>query len=155
MNPVHLHLILTHVPVLGTLFAVMLLGIGVARRSDELKKIALWSFAVFAALAIPLFLTGEPAEEAVEHLPGVSKSAIETHEDVAKVAFAVILSLGAIALAGLAFFRRRPMPKWFALSALALAIATSGLLVWTANLGGKVRHNEIGASASTIAKEHD
>ncbi|HZS16348.1 MAG TPA: hypothetical protein VFA51_00285, partial [Candidatus Udaeobacter sp.] len=92
---------------------------------------------------------------AVEHLPGVSKSAIETHEDVAKVAFAVILSLGAIALAGLAFFRRRPMPKWFALSALALAIATSGLLVWTANLGGKVRHNEIGASASTIAKEHD
>ena len=113
MNPVHLHLILTHVPVLGTLFAVVLLGIGVARRSDELKKIALWSFAVFAALSIPLFLTGEPAEEAVEHLPGVSKSAIETHEDVAKVAFAVILSLGAIALAGLAFFRRRPIPQWF------------------------------------------
>lgn len=155
MNSVHLHLILTHVPVVGTLFTLALLVIGVARGSDELKKVALWSFAIFAALSIPLFLTGEPAEEAVEHLPGVSKIAIDTHEDAAKVAFGVILFLGAIALAGLALFRRRPMPQWFALFVLALAIATSGLLIWTANLGGKVRHTEIGASTSTVPREHD
>ena len=155
MNPVHLHLILTHVPVLGTLFAVALLAISLARNRDELKKVALWSFVVLAALSIPLFLTGEPAEEAVENLSGVSKAAIEAHEDAAKVAFGVILSLGAIALGGLALFRRRPMPRWFTLSVLALALATSGLLAWTANLGGKVRHTEVGGGTSAIAGEHD
>ena len=148
MNAVHLHLMLTHVPVLGTIFALLLLGVGMLRQSDELKKVAFWAFAGFAAFAIPVFLTGEPSEKVIEHLPGVSEAALETHEDVATIAFGVILSLGAIALGGLAFIRRRPVPQWFAVSVLALAIATSGLLGWTANLGGKVRHSEIRGDAS-------
>ncbi len=143
MNTVHLHLMLTHVPVLGTVFALLLLGLGLVRRSEELKKSALWAFALFAAFAIPVFLTGEPAEEVAERLPGVSKAAIETHEDTAKIAFGLVLSLGVIALGGLAFLRKRQMPKWFAVSLFAWAVATSGLLAWAANLGGKVRHTEI------------
>ena len=146
MNAIHLHLMLTHVPVLGTVFALLLLGLGLARRSDELKKAALWAFALFAAFAVPVFLTGEPTEELVERLPGVSKAAIESHEDVAKIAFGLILSLGAVALGGLAWLRRRPVSQRFALSVFTLALAASGLLAWTANLGGKVRHTEIGGS---------
>jgi hypothetical protein len=148
MNPVHLHLMLTHVPVLGTVFALLLLGVGLLRHSDEIKKLAFCAFAIFAAFAIPVFLTGEPAEKAVEHLSGVSEAVIETHEEAATIAFGVILSLGSIALGGLAFIRRRPVPQWFGLFVLTLAIATSGLLGWTANLGGKVRHTEIRAEAS-------
>lgn len=146
MTTVHLHLMLTHVPVLGTVFALLLLTLGLVRRSEELKKVALWAFTFFAALAIPVFLTGEPAEELVEGLPGVSKAAIETHEDVAKIVFGLILLLGAVALGGLACLRRRPVPQWFGFSVLTLALATSGLLAWTANLGGKVRHTEIGTA---------
>ena len=145
MNTGHLHLMLTHVPVVGTIFALLLLGAGFLRRSDELKKAALWSFAIFAVVTIPVFLTGEPAEELVERLPGVSKSAIETHEDVAKIAFGAILSLGTCALGCLAFLRSRAVPQWLALSVFTLALITSGLFGWTANLGGKVRHTEINA----------
>lgn len=159
MNAVHLHLLLTHAPVLGAIFATVLLAAGVARRSDELKKVALWALVVFAVVAIPLYLTGEAAEEAVEHLPGVSEAAIKTHEDAAKVAFGVILSLGAIALGSLAFLRTLSVPQWFAVSVFVLAVATSGLLVWVANLGGKVRHTEIDAGASstlrTAPTDHD
>ena len=151
MNTVHLHLLLNHVPVLGTVFALVLLGVGLLRHSDEIKKVAFCAFAIFAAFAIPVFLTGEPAEKAVEHFPGVSETIIETHEEAGTIAFGVILSLGAVALGGLAFFRRRPVPQWFALSVLALAIATSGLLGWTANLGGKVRHTEIRAEGSATS----
>ena len=150
---------LTHVPVVGTIFALLLLGTGLLRHSDELKKVALWSFALFAALTIPVFLTGETAEELVERLPGVSKPAIETHEDIAKIAFGVILSLGAFALGCLAVLRRRPVPQSLALSVFTLALITGGLLAWTANLGGKVRHTEISAdrssALSTILKTRD
>jgi hypothetical protein len=31
---------------------------------------------------------------------------------------------------------------------LALAVAALGLMIWTANLGGKIRHPEIGASGA-------
>ena len=143
MTTVHVHLMLTHVPVLGTVFALGLLTVGLLRRSDELKKMALWAFAVSAAFAIPVFLTGEPAEDAVKRLSGVSKAAIETHEDAAKVAFGVVLALGALALGGLALLRRRSVPQWFAVSMLGLSLVSGGLLAWTADLGGKVRHTEI------------
>jgi uncharacterized membrane protein len=159
MNAVHLHLMLTHIPVLGTIFALLLLVVGMLKRSDELKKVAFWAFAVFAVFAIPVFLTGEPTEKVVERIPGVSEAVIESHEEAATIAFGVILSLGAIALAGVMFLRSRPVPQWFAVSVLALAIATSGLLGWTANLGGKVRHTEIRGDASptltAVPKDRD
>jgi uncharacterized membrane protein len=145
MNMAHLHLMLTHVPVIGTAFALVLLVVALARRSDELKKAALWAFAVAALIAIPVYLTGEPAEESVEQLAGVTDDAIEQHEESAQAAFALILILGGIAGAGLAFLRAKAVPQWFAISLLALSVATSGMLGWTANTGGQIRHTEIRA----------
>jgi hypothetical protein len=116
MSPAHLHLVLNHIPVLGTLFGLALLGYARYRREDAVTRAALGTFVVVALLALPAYFTGEPAEEAVEHAPGVAEQAIETHE-----------AAGA---------------------ALAVAVATAGLMAWTANLGGQIRHPEIRAAAS-------
>lgn len=147
MNLVHLHLMLNHIPVIGTAFAVILLGGGLIRRSDELKKAALWAFVLAAAIAIPVYLTGEPAEGAVEHLPGVTEAAIEQHEESATIALVLILTLGGIAGAGLVVLRTKTLPQWFALTLFTLSLVTSGILAWTANLGGQIRHTEIRAQA--------
>ena len=61
----HLHLMLNHVPVLGAVFGFLLLAYGVWRKNDTLQRAALWSFAVVALVAVPVYLTVEPAEEAV------------------------------------------------------------------------------------------
>jgi len=102
-NPVHLHLVLNHVPVLGTAFGRALVGWALLRRSEELKKISLGVFIIVALLAIPAYLTGEPAEELVENLPGVSKASIEQHEETAQAAFAGVLIVGVAAPGGLIF----------------------------------------------------
>lgn len=106
MNPAHWHLMLNHVPVLGTAFGMALIAWALVRKSEELKRVSLGVFVIIALLAIPAYLTGEPAEEIVEHLPGVSEASIEEHEDAAKFAFAGVLVLGAPALGGLVIFRR-------------------------------------------------
>ena len=142
MSPVHLHLMLNHLPVVGTLFAFFLLGLAIFKRSDEMKKVGLGAFAVIAALAIPAYLTGESAEELAEKLPGVM-GVIDPHEDVAKIAFALILATGAVALSGLVVLRAKAVPQLFAVSVLALSLAATGALAWTANLGGKIRHTEL------------
>src|SRR5688500_14191615 len=98
MNLTHVHLMLNHVPVLATAFGLGLLVLAAWRRSDEVKKVALGLFVVGALLAVPVYLTGEPAEDAVEQLPGVSKAIIEQHEDAAAVAFTAIAVLGVAAL---------------------------------------------------------
>jgi uncharacterized membrane protein len=146
MNAAHLHLILNHIPVLGTAFGLTLLAWALIRRSEELKRVSLGVFIVVALFGIPTYLTGEPAEEAIEHLPGVDEHSIEEHEDAAKFAFAGVLVLGAAALGGLILFRRsRPTPAWVAILVLVLAVLVFAMMVRTANLGGLIRHPELGS----------
>lgn len=77
---------LNHFPVVGLVFALALLCWGASRKDPSLTKASFAALVVVALLAIPSFLTGEPAEKVAEALPGVSHPIIEQHEDVAKVA---------------------------------------------------------------------
>ncbi len=144
MNATHLHLLLNHAPVLGTVFGLALLAFALWRKSEELKKTALGVFVIFALLAVPVYLTGEPAEHVAKQLPGASKPAIEQHEDAAGVAFTGVVVVGGAALTGLLLFRRgKIVPAWFCSGMLAASLIVSGLMAWTANLGGQIRHPEI------------
>ncbi|HSH17445.1 MAG TPA: hypothetical protein VLD18_15505 [Verrucomicrobiae bacterium] len=144
MNTAHLHLVFNHFPVIGTLFGLALLAWGHWRKSEELKRVSLGALVIVTLLSIPAYLTGEPAEDAVENLPGVTHHVIEEHEEAAQVAFTAQILLGAGALAGLLVFRRqRTVPAWFGGSATLLALIVFLLMARTANLGGEVRHTEI------------
>jgi hypothetical protein len=76
--------VLNHIPILGTVLGFLLLSVAVARKSGELKRVSLAVFVITAVVALPVYFTGEPAEEIVEHLPGVSESLIERHEEAAQ-----------------------------------------------------------------------
>lgn len=154
MDLLHLHLLLNHVPVIGLILATLLLAYAFFKRSQELQKVSLGAFVLLALVTIPVFLTGEPAEEMVQNLPGVSGQVIESHESAALIALIAIEVVGVVAL-GLALLSRglgKP-PKWAAAVMLALAIPTSGLMGWAANLGGQVRHSEIRAGSSAPKPE--
>jgi uncharacterized membrane protein len=144
MNGAHLHLVINHVPVLGTIFGLALLAFAVWRGSDELKKAALGTFVISALLTVPTYLTGDPAWDVVSALPGVSDSVFHQHDDAAGVAFTGSAIVGVLALGGLSWFRDgKPVKKWFSALMLAGAVAVAGLMIWTANLGGQIRHTEI------------
>lgn len=81
MTPAHIHLILNHVPILGTYFGIAPLVLALMRRSDELNRVALGVFVVAALFTIPVYLTGQPAEHAIEGAPGLSEAVIGPHED--------------------------------------------------------------------------
>src|SRR5437899_1609377 len=101
MNPAHLHLILNHIPVLGTIFGMILLALALVRKSEELKRVALGTFFIVAVLAVPVYLTGEPAEEFLMPLPDGTEPLIDQHQQVATAAFIGLVVLGIGALAGL------------------------------------------------------
>lgn len=56
MNWAHIHLMLNHIPVLGTGFGLALLAWGMMRRNDSLQRAALAAFVVVALAAIPVYL---------------------------------------------------------------------------------------------------
>lgn len=147
MNAAHLHLLSNHLPVLGTPFGLALLVYALGRKSEELKRVSLGVLALVTLLAMPGYFTGEPAVDIVRNLPGVSKAIMERHEEAAQIALTAQTVLGVGALAGLIAFRRRPaIPGWLTHSAVLAALVVSGLMAWTANLGGQVRHTEIRAN---------
>ena len=152
MNWAHGHLILNHVPVLGTVFGLALLAWAMLRRSDAVQRVALGTFVVIAMLALPVYFTGEPAEGVVEHAAGVSEAAIEAHEGAALVALIGVELLGLIGLGGLYLSRRGRTPSAAApRAALLVSIVVAGLMAWTANLGGQIRHVETRAGAQVPA----
>jgi len=153
MNPAHFHLMSNHLPVVGMLFGLLLLSFALLRRSDLLAKTALGALVIVALLVVPAYVSGEPAEEWVERLPGVSERVIDPHEEAAKVALAATLLTGGVALVGLLVARGRPLSRGFAWLVLALALGAAGALGWTANLGGRIRHPEIRGDASRVVPD--
>jgi hypothetical protein len=144
----HLHLMLNHVPVVGAPLLALLLGIGLLRRSGELVGVSL-ALAIGLALAtLSVYLTGEPAEELVEHAPWFREALVETHEGHAAVALFAVLASGVMAAAALAL-RGRPRPGAFLArltwAGLALSTLLLGRAAWS---GGQVRHEEVRAVAA-------
>jgi uncharacterized membrane protein len=143
MNWAHIHLMINHFPVIGMIFAVLLLVYALMKKSEELTKAALGAFVLIALMTIPVYLTGEAAEDIVKKLPDVTETLISRHEEAASAALTLMMVAGVASLAGLFLFRSRPLPKWFTIIVLVLAFAASSVMGLTANLGGMVRHTEI------------
>jgi hypothetical protein len=143
MNTVHLHLLMNHLPVVGTVIGALLLALALLRRSDELARISLGLFGLLGLVAVLVYLTGEPAEDAIEKLPGISDSLIDRHQDAALVATILVGAIGALALASLLIYRRRALPRWVTVLGFGAALVASSGMAYTANLGGQIRHTEI------------
>lgn len=148
MSLVHLHLLMNHVPVIGAAFGVLLLALALYRKSSELAKVGLGVFGLLGAVSVLVFLTGEPAEGAVERLPDFSKSIAEQHEEIALAATIAMGVLGALTLLALWRYRNRDLPRGVAGATLVLALGATGVMAYTANLGGQIRHTEIRAAGS-------
>lgn len=155
MNAAHFHLILNHVPVIGAVGLAVLLAIAYVRRDTSLARLSLLLGAAVAVIAIAVYLTGEPAEELVENLAGISEPALEAHEDAALTSTIAFGIFGVAALAMLGLFRRRPMPRWVAGAAFVGMAAIAGLMGWTANLGGQIRHTEITAGGAAAVADRE
>ena len=143
MNGAQLHLLLNHFPILGTLFGLLVLAAGLWKKSEDLQKAALVCFLLVGLLDIPTYLTGEPAEEVVEHLPEASEQIIEEHEDSALVSLIALELLAAASLIGLLLFRRsHRVSSKMVVACLILSILALLMVSWTAYLGGQIRHTE-------------
>ena len=103
MNFAHIHLIINHIPLLTIPIAVIFLIYALSCNNNSLKQISLVILIATSASVIPVYLTGEPAEKAVKHLPGVTEDVIEPHEEAAEFSMIVTLIAGALAAASLAF----------------------------------------------------
>ncbi len=162
MNLAHLHLLLNHWPIIGTFFGLGLLSVSVVTSSNALKQASFFLLVLVALLAMPAYLSGHAADEAIKDLPNLSRAQIQTHQGAALLAFLSMEITGMLALMGLWQFSRAAKNPWHGLpeqwntAAIVLSsIITAGLMAIAGSTGGEIRHLEIvaepGASSTTGA----
>jgi hypothetical protein len=154
MDLAHIHLLLNHFPVIGSIIGGGLFLLSLITKSDDLKRASLVVLLGVALISIPTYLSGNGAQDAVKSMPGVSKSLIEAHEGAALVALGFMEVTGAFAWLGLWQFRRLArVPGWNLGVILILTLVTLGLMARASNIGGEIRHAEIRAGQETATTE--
>jgi uncharacterized membrane protein len=148
MTGTHIHLLVNHAPILGALFALALLIASFIVGREVLQRTALVVLVGVALAGAAAKYSGEPAEDGVEHMPGVTRAAIHSHEEAADVAFIAAAALGVLALGALTRWRRAPMPAGVAGVILAATLAVSASMAYTGLLGGQIRHTEVRSGAT-------
>lgn len=151
MDSIHLHLILNHFPIVGTLIGVIILLYGLVKKNIGIQQTGLATISIMALISIPVFLTGEPASDKLEKLPGIVEASIEAHEEAAETAYWFMLFSGLLAgFAITAQMTGKKMAKFLVGTSLFVTLISFGLMARTGYLGGKIRHTEI--AGSTIQK---
>ena len=144
MNDAHLHLVVNHFPILGTLFGLGILIAGLVLKNKTIANVAYILFIISAVFGFASMYTGEGAEEMVEDLPSVGDKIIHEHEEMAEKLAVVLYFLGGISIAGL-ILNIKNHSKAILVGYLTLAVAIIGAFLGkeTATTGGEVRHTEI------------
>ena len=143
-NLPHQHLLLNHLPIIGSFMGLGLFFAGLITNKEDLKKASLIIFALMALFAVPAYTSGHAAFAVMQKDPDLSQAAVDAHQGAALIAFILIEITGAFAWLALWQFRRVSSPKeWVLAGVLIFSLATAGLLVITGNTGGEIRHTEI------------
>lgn len=144
MNDAHLHLIVNHFPIIGTIFGLGILISGLFLKNNSVKNTAYVLFitaAIFGFLAIS---TGEGAEEIVEDFPNIGKKIILEHEEIAEKLALVLYVLGSLSIIGLYLnIKNHAKAKWLTFLTLIVAVVAVFIGKEVGTSGGEIRHSEI------------
>lgn len=140
----HLHLILNHIPVIGIYFGLLLFIAGLLKKNGFIKYLALWLLLILAIIALPVYFSGEAAEETAEKMPFTSEEILKQHEWAGQLSLVGFLLIGlCVILIFLLRIFKGEISNSLVIIILILTVATAGVLVWTANSGGKIRRPEL------------
>ena len=146
LNAAHLHLVLNHVPTLGTAVALALLLLALIRRHEVLVHVGLEVLFVIAIVTLPVYVTGAAAYAHLRSGADFSDIAARMHQDAALTGFAVTEFAGFVAWVALWQSRRTGHAgRGLVAAATLLSVLALAIMGRAATLGGEIHHPEIRA----------
>jgi uncharacterized membrane protein len=141
MDQTHLHLITNHLAIIGTLFAGIVLLIGLISNTVQTRIASFILMLISSIGGYVTFKTGHEAEETVEHMKGISEYVIEQHEELAEKALWFIILLFIASIVGLyAGKKNLQVEKKISWIILIISFISFAIFAWTGYLGGQIMH---------------
>jgi uncharacterized membrane protein len=156
MNEAHLHMVVNHFPIIGTILAIGILIAGLLSKNRSIINTSYVLFVIGAIFGILSMNTGEGAEELVEDMPGIGWKIIHEHEELAEKMALLLDILGVLSLVGFYFqYKKNTKEKLVSYIILLIGIASLFVIQKVGTSGGEIRHTEIRKdfSNTTIEKE--
>lgn len=148
MDLAHLHLLLNHFPIIGTMLGTALLFYALLKKEGNLQRAVLVIWVLMAALTPIVMNTGEEAEEKVEEMAGIQHNNIKEHEEAAEYASWLMIGLGVLSLASLVLYKMNSSITKATWICFFLSLLVITAMVRTGYLGGLIRHTENAANIS-------
>jgi uncharacterized membrane protein len=151
MNFAHLHIVLNHIPSIGTVIGVVLFIASITQKSDRLKKLSLQILVVMALAVLPTYVSGNAAQRIIRSRTEIPQGLVEVHQNSAMATLVLMVITGTLAWFGLWQFRRYSRPG-FGNTAVVLifSVLTATAILRTGNLGGDISHPEIRAAEVSV-----
>lgn len=161
-SPEHLHVVFNHLPLIGIGAALIPLLVGVIGKQRAVTITGLAMLAIFAGTTALAMDTGEDAYERFEDGPlagtldGDGIAWMHIHEDRAHLASKAGYATAGIAIVMLVIsvVSSKATRIAGAIALLGGAVTVAGM-VWTADIGGKIRHPEFRSGPPPTVTDHD
>jgi uncharacterized membrane protein len=151
VNYEHLHLLLNHFPIIGSIIGLGLFLASFFGKNEDLRRASYIVFVGIALMTIPAFMTGFAAQQMLKG-PDISDALIRRHESSALLSLWFVEGTGALALIGLWQSHETGRPSHWNVSALLLlSLLTVGLISRTGYTAGEIRHPEVRSGAAVSA----
>ena len=144
MNEAHLHMVVNHFPIIGTILAIGILIAGLLSKNRSIINTSYVLFVIGAIFGILSMNTGEGAEELAEDMPGIGWKIIHEHEELAEKMALLLDILGVLSLVGFYFkYKKNAKEKLVSYIILLIGIASLFVIQKVGTSGGEIRHTEI------------
>jgi uncharacterized membrane protein len=151
-NVAHLHIAINHIPVILIPAALVILAVGLWRRSETVFRTGIVVAWVGVASGLATYLTGDAAADIVMAVEKAQEKTLDpivgAHDASAGWALG---SAVLVAAAGVWAWRRKGFGREVTIPLLVLTALSTAILGRTALLGGRIRHPE--ARAGFVAPE--
>lgn len=143
-NPAYQHVLINHLPIIGTLMGILALGIGVLLRQRIALLPGLAVLMIAGASAWPVYETGEEAYRPIRKIADdAGRDWMDIHSERAeKSTWFFYVMAGSAALAAAAVLRwPRGTVILVSITFLTACVAIAAG-AWIAEAGGRIRHSE-------------
>ncbi len=154
----HLHILLNHIPSLGSLAVLGLYVLSFYNKDERLQHGSIMAFLALALLAIPTYISGAASRWNLQGRgdTDVLTGLIFAHQNMAVLAFAAIGVTGCFSWFALWQLRRwGAVPKWNLMTILGLGALTAIMMIKTGSIGGRISHPEVRSGAEALAAPGD
>ncbi|HLH30461.1 MAG TPA: hypothetical protein VKY31_04620 [Terriglobia bacterium] len=154
MNLAHVHIILNHVPSLGSIAGLLLLAWGIYKKDEAVKQFAYGVLVLITMAVLPTYITGAEAQLIVNKSPTYAPGMVQLHQNAAMITLLCMTAAGMFAWFGLWEIRRHARSSSLTtMATLIFTMAAVAAVLVTASIGGKISHQEIrDASDLTITE---